>query len=558
MKHLLAALAILGTVLSLPIASVHAESIPSFDASIEIKKDGSYRVSETVVYDFGTSERHGMFRFIPFIRRNSEGKRFIMDIGDIRVTDDSDRPYRFSVSDEGEEKQIKIGEADKTVTGIHTYSIGYSVAGGITYFSDHDELFWQVTGTDWEAPIDQASVILTLPEPVDPESMRLVCYTGPADSSASDCTARYEEGKVRVQTTDPLMPGEGLTIVVGFPKGIVAVMEPKPKDTWLSQLLSMLVTIAVVLGSIAWYLVLPLWIVIHWFRTGRDPEAPMGVASAWFDVPKTKTRRPLTPGETGTLVDEQAGIPEISATIVDLARRGYMKIIETKKNDFTLEKRHTFAKDDTLRPFEQTLMDGLFKKGKSVRIKDVVLISTVSDVKKKLYTAVVDEGFFLTNPDAQRTRYSVLGVIGMITMNFPLILAAFLFGRAMPRKTIDGRQTANMALSLRNFLTSQKRQFAYQADKQLLFEKLLPYAVVFGVEKIWADRFKNIVLKKPDWYDGYNMRTFNSVAMVHSLDSSFRSVTSAATPTSSSSGFSSGFSGGSVGGGGGGGGGGSW
>jgi uncharacterized membrane protein len=92
----------------------------------------------------------------------------------------------------------------------------------------------------------------------------------------------------------------------------------------------------------------------------------------------------------------------------------------------------------------------------------------------------------------------------------------------------------------------------------MFFEKLLPFAVAFGVEKVWAKRFETISMTQPDWYVGTNSGTFNSIVFTNSLHSSVGVINKAATPTTSSSGFSSGFSGGSVGGGGGGGGGGSW
>lgn len=122
-----------------------------------------------------------------------------------------------------------------------------------------------------------------------------------------------------------------------------------------------------------------------------------------------------------------------------------------------------------------------------------------------------------------------------------------------------GRGTTNScALSLKRFLISQERKLAFQAKNQMMFEKLLPYAIAFGVEKIWAERFKDISLKNPDWYEGHGASSFNSMILVNSLSHSYTGIARAATPTSSSSGFSSGFSGGSSGGGGGGGGGGSW
>jgi len=145
-------------------------------------------------------------------------------------------------------------------------------------------------------------------------------------------------------------------------------------------------------------------------------------------------------------------------------------------------------------------------------------------------------------------------------MNFPLALIAFTFGRAMPRKTIFGVESANISKSLKNFLTSQERQLEFQAKNQTMFEKLLPYAVAFGVERIWAQRFKDFQLKQPDWYSSYDStRGFNSIIFASSLSSSMSSFRSAATPVSSTTGHSSGFGGGGFsGGGGGGGGGGSW
>lgn len=130
----------------------------------------------------------------------------------------------------------------------------------------------------------------------------------------------------------------------------------------------------------------------------------------------------------------------------------------------------------------------------------------------------------------------------------------------MFKKTKLGKEQANVAKSLCNFLSSQSKQLEFQANKQMFFEKLLPYAIAFGVEKVWAKRFSNLKLTLPDWYRGYNSNTFTTVYFISSLNSSlnsFSSVSQPPTPTTSTSGFSSGFSGGSSGGGGGGGGG-SW
>jgi uncharacterized membrane protein len=558
MKKLFAFFSLVFVLFCTPLSTLHAEEITSFQSVITIQTDGQLAVEETITYNFESEKKHGILRIIPFKKTNSEGKQFIVDFHSFSVFDSNKNPYPFTVSKNTDNHTIKIGDPNIFVSGEQTYTIRYQVSGAITYFSDHDELYWNNIGTDGTVPILSMKVNIQLPEEVSPEEVRMECFVGEKNSTNSDCSLSFAESVFSFQSSSLLSPGMGMTIVAGFPKNLVAVLEPTPVNTWFSQVILFFVTIISIVAAIVWYLILPIWIVIHWFKTGRDPKPPMGVASAWFDIPKTKSLRGLTPGETGALVDEQVDMRDITGTIIDLARRGYIKIVEKKKNDFYLEKMSHAKKGDTFEQFEKTLYEGIFSEKDSVRIKEANFIEPVNQAKKQLYEALVKENFFSSNPESIRIKYTVLGVFGIVTMNFPLSLSAFIFGRAMPKKTMQGAQSAAVSLSLKNFITSQDRQYAYQAKNQLFFEKFLPYAIVFGVEKIWAERFKDIKLTKPDWYEGYDARTFNSIFFVHSLNSSLHSVASVATPTSSSSGFSSGFSGGSVGGGGGGGSVGSW
>ncbi len=218
------------------------------------------------------------------------------------------------------------------------------------------------------------------------------------------------------------------------------------------------------------------------------------------------------------------------------------------------------AGDTNLLGFERDFLHELFQNTEEVSLKSkkTFLYTAVLNVKKELYKPLVSSGFFPHDPDKIRTFYTVIGTLALTTFNLPLVFSAFFFGRHMPRKTQLGVEATNIAKSLRNFLTSQERQLQFQASKQLMFEKLLPFAIAFGVEKIWAMRFKDIALKAPDWYQSYSPGTFNSIYLTNSLNSSFSHFSTAATPVSSSTGHGSGFSGGSSGGGGGGGGGGSW
>ncbi len=535
-----------------------AEEISSFTSDISINQNGTIAVVETIDYDFGNEERHGIFRTIPLTKTNTEGKRFRLAVDPQPVTDEKGSAYRVSKSTEDNSLKLKIGDPNKTISGEHIYVIPYTVSGTITYFSDHDELYWNVTGTEWEVPIQNVVATVKLPQALNPSDVRLTCYTGVLGSTLQDCTSVYNNG-VATFTAASLDSSENLTIVVGFPRGIVAVLEPAPVISFWETIWGKLTIVGLVILAILWYLVLPIKIIIDWFKRGRDPKAPMGVASAWFSAPKTSKGIELTPAETGTLVDERADMADIVATIVDLARRGFVTIKEAKKGEFIIEKQRGFAADSSLPQFEQTLLSGLFAKGNSFTPKQASLVTTIADVQRQLYERVVKHGFFESNPATVRGRYTILGALGFFTGNIFLAIVSFLFGHAMPKKTLDGAQTANVAKSLKNFLTSQKRYLKFQADKQLLFEKFLPFAIAFGVEQVWAARFKDINLKQPEWYQGPVGYHFSSTYFTRSLHSSFASsISRSATPTSSSRGFSSGFSGGSSGGGGGGGGGGSW
>ncbi|MCJ7826012.1 DUF2207 domain-containing protein, partial [Patescibacteria group bacterium] len=187
MKKLLLFLILFFVSLFSPVTRLHAEEITSYDVDISIQKDGRFTVSEKILYDFGTLEKHGIFRNIPYKKQNSEGKQFLMELSNIQVVDEKDQRYQFVTSNVGTNSTLKIGDPNKTITGKHTYNIFYTVSGGITYFSQHDELYWQVTGTEWAIPIDRVSVVVTLPDSVDEPNIRMTCYTGSASSNQSDC-----------------------------------------------------------------------------------------------------------------------------------------------------------------------------------------------------------------------------------------------------------------------------------------------------------------------------------------------------------------------------------
>lgn len=539
------------------VGGVHAEAIRSYDTQISITKEGVIEVKEKIDYDFEYLYKHGIYREIPFIKKNKDGKQYKMDVNVVNVVDEEGVAYPSVTSEVNGQIQIKIGDPDRTITGLHSYTITYTVSGALTYFSDHDELYWNVTGNAWKVPMDNVSATVRFPDDMPMDGVKTACYTGVVGSSLTDCQM-VTEGSSATISAAHLGEGEGLTVVVGFTKGYVAILEPTPytsfEDTWYGKLILGILFALLGLAAFVWYIGLPIYIPYRWYRYGRDPKSTD--VRVWYDPPQTKKGRKLTPAETGTLVDEAADVKDIFGSLIQLAEKGYLSIKEEKKGEFTLVEGR-FAGEELL-PFEKKLLKALFKDGNEIRVKDAKIVTEMQEVTKKLYEQVVSDGFFPESPEAVRTRYYILAGFAMFTGNFILGIIAFLFGRNMPRKTELGAAQASVGRSLKTFLSSQERQLAFQAKNQMMFEKLLPYAIAFGVEKIWAERFKDMALANPSWYTGYNNSPFNALYFTNTMHRSVQAFTTAVTPVQSSTGHSSGFSGGFSGGGGGGGGGGSW
>lgn len=538
---------------------VRAELIRSYDTQISVKKEGTIEIKEKIVYDFEYLYKHGIYRDIPFLKKNGDGKQYKMEIQIKDIADENGTPYGYTTTVVNQLIRIKIGDANRTITGVHTYVITYTVSGALTYFSDHDELYWNATGDKWVVPIENVSTTVRLPSEIAIGNIKSTCFTGVAGSALTNCHTISEQASTTI-TAQQLGIGEGLTVVIGFPKGHIAELKPTLytpfEDTWYGKLALAILFILLGIIALIWYVILPIYIPIKWYLTGRDPRFES--VRVWYDPPQTKNGRKLTPAETGSLIDETVDMKDIFGSLVQLAQRGYFQIVEDKKGEFTFIKKNGWGADSSLMEFERKLLDGLFNGKDECKLKGRDLSDEMQKVTDSLYRQVVKDGFFKSDPQATRMKYYALGGVALFTGNIILAIVAFIFAKFMPAKTGDGAQQASIGKSLKTFLSSQERQLEFQAKNQMMFEKLLPFAVAFGVERIWANRFKDISLIQPTWYVGHNNNMFNAVYFSNRLHSSVKTFSYSATPVRSSSGHSSGFSGGFSGGGGGGGGGGSW
>jgi hypothetical protein len=539
------------------------EKIINFDTTIVIQKSGQINVTEDILYDFGTEQRHGIYRDIPLIKTNSDGEKYRMEMENVRVTDEKDNPYTFEVSS----TKIKIGDADKTITGKHLYRIRYIISGALTYFDTFDEIYWNATGTEWEIPIENSTTKVVLPKTIPNVDVKAVCYTGYAGDTEQDCEITPLGNTITVVNNNTLNPNQGITVAVKFPSGHVDILEPIKVNSVTG--LSNLQTLVIFILGILWYLVAPIYVASKWLKEVLFVNKNKKVVAAWFDPPKKKDRKVFSPAEVAYLATKKVQPRLLISTIISMAQRGYLKIRQEEKSTLGF-KNTNFIFDNTdckkelgeLSAHEKYLYESIFSGDATVyadRLGKESFLDNYNKFNQSIDDELNKEDLIKKDMGKEKTsylfKYAVLLFFGISSFNVLLVLATHMWSRNLGY-TKKGIEKLSEALSLKNFLSSQKDQLNFQSKNQMFFEKLLPYATAFGVEKIWMNRFKDIEFKPSDWYEGDLRSTHGIMLLNRSLNSEIHRAQ--ATSTRSTSGFSSGFSGGSSGGGGGGGGGGSW
>lgn len=146
--------------------------IRSLDARYVLDESGTVTATEDIIVDFGSLERHGIFRDIPVEYEYDEKSNRLIGITGVSVTDGM-TPVPFEASDSGPNIRIKIGDPDKLVSGRQRYVISYTIDDGLNPFVDSDELYWNVTGNEWPVPIEAAFAVVSAPAP---GIERLACY----------------------------------------------------------------------------------------------------------------------------------------------------------------------------------------------------------------------------------------------------------------------------------------------------------------------------------------------------------------------------------------------
>lgn len=534
-----------------------SESIQSFDTEIIAHQDGSFDVKETIKYNFGENNKHGIFRDIPTVSQVDNLYRQ-SQINILNVSrDNADDAY--TVSQNNNQISVKIGRSNQTISGEHIYIISYLVKNGIgSNYSDHDEIYWNVTGDKWQVPIFSASAVLTTDFGITPN--QAICFTGVLGSKDKNCYVPANFPLSPITATAPLNPSQGLTVVAGFPVNTFpkSVLNQTPAIGYTSH------------GNLLWFWLLYLGVagvlnfilapaLLFWYLKYKRKKR-FGPVSVNFDIPKDEQGKRITPAEAGIIDNTKLDKNDVIATIFDLAIRKYIKIEQIKKertlgifgggDDYIILKLKDYTELET---FEKVLLKRLFKNGDEVEIASLStdFYETFQTINTAVFKSLVDKMYYTKNPQKQQTLLALGGVFSFILLAPLLAIILFFLCRKLNGRTTKGDDIDFKIDGLKLFLKNMSREYKWQAKNLYTVEKYIPYAIALGYINEFMDQLKILYPNyQPNWYTG-NMAFYAiSSNMLSSMNAGLTNLA-----PSSSSGFSGG---GSSGGGGGGGGGGSW
>lgn len=545
-------------------------SITSYNVGVQVNKDASLDVVETINVHF-TEPRHGILRFIPFQyplqqlpagaekanRQLESGGYAHVLIEDIHVDN-----WNYKVSREGDSKVIKIGSKDVTVDGNQQYVIHYRMLNAINFFKDHAELYFNVIGDKWETTIDTVQFSLSFYDRL-PGSPDYFVATGPTGSKDNNSQSAWIGNKTFAgRTTVPLNYHEGVTV------GVVL-----PKDFLIQQ--------DYTFYGIEW-LLLPVLtffaMLLVWRRWGKD-ERPTIQTEYYPPVG-------VSPSVCGHIVDDVLDRRDLTALIPYWGAAGYLQVKESEKGSILgliKRKEYTFIKLKNLphnvEDFEHTLFNGIFKTGNEVTLSSLkdVLYTSMNTATSQVQSKVVREKYYVKGSTARVTISIIMGLLmlfvgimtlviqpnGFIWKGIALIstgIILIVFGWFMRKKTEKGTVLLQKLQGFKEFLKTVEKdrlkEFLQQDENY--FDKVLPFAIVFGIADTWKDKLEGLDIPPPTWYVG-NYHNFNTAMFMNSLNNSLNQMSDSfySSPKSSSSGGSFG-GGGSSGGGFGGGGGSSW
>ncbi|HNP72781.1 MAG TPA: DUF2207 domain-containing protein, partial [Kouleothrix sp.] len=502
------------------------------DGDISVLPNGDVQVVEVWRTQFQGGPFHLAFRSIPLNRVESIDGWSVSEGTQNYLQVSGENPFTFNVAPNGGEQKI-TWYFPSTTDQTRTFTLRYRLRGALRIYPDGDQFFWKFIESDRQYTINDSRVAVHMPQGLPPSQLKVASYR---NSTTETGHARVDEDGTAVFDGRAFGSGDEWEVRVQFPHGVVSASPPawqaaddariaaeaarKAKEPFYN-LIALVSSVLLGLGGFGGLYLL-------WYGRGRDK--PTGITAEFYPTPPED----VPPGLVGTLIDERADMKDIIATLVDLARRGYLQIAETEKQGFIGSTREfTFVRGQAdlrqLRPYERALFEKIF--GSSMGERTLASLrnqfyTELPELKKRMYEEVVRQGYFDENPNSVRNRYTVLAVLllllaiiggclgssalALYTPLAPLVgfviialaIGFLILSRYMPRKTQQGAVAAAKWQAFRRYLERiDKYTNVAQAKEQ--FERYLPYAVAFGLERSWVQKFAQVDTPAPGWYYPY-------------------------------------------------------
>ncbi|MCB0692062.1 MAG: DUF2207 domain-containing protein [Saprospiraceae bacterium] len=379
------------------------ERIYNFDVTLDIDTSSVLTVTENIkVYVNRENIQRGIYRALPLFRKDKNNNNIPIAYEVISVTRDG-RREAFHTQETRDKFKIYVGSESVLLDpGQYQYSLTYKTYGQIGYFEKYDEIYWNVTGTEWEFPIDEASAEVILPSGA--EVLQNACYTGLYGMKSSDC--QYTDSPRPRFTANGLHNNEGLTIALGFTKGIVH--EPPPPGFFKKNILWFL--------SFGGMLLMMIYYYFTWSKYGRDPEKP--AVYPVFEAPDG-----LSPVGVGCLDADRIRYDLVGASIINLAVKGFVHIEDIKTG--LIFKTHAYKitklkdAESQLPPEEADILQRVFGNKKEVLI-DGEYDSTISSAKLSYNSSIQVQYQKLINTGRNYTflippvLFSIISIIFML------------------------------------------------------------------------------------------------------------------------------------------------
>ncbi|TCC37537.1 DUF2207 domain-containing protein [Kribbella speibonae] len=605
--------------------TAYGDEIESFTIAYTVSEDGVLHVTETIDYTFAESGRHGIYRDLvirePYADDQSKDQKY--EVSNILVSSPT-APDRFTKEtakynlDRDQTLRIKIGSKDQTIWGTSAkYVISYDVRGALRHFADHSELYWDATGSAWDAHINKVTVSVQVPQGVQ----QVECYSGKAGSTSS-CEKKSLAGGIGLFTGSKLVRGEQLTIVAGIKAGAVRNDTPIVVDppnwlersglSWLALAGSVLATVAGVAAAFLFHRRGPRDQRYVGVPPGTVPPANAQIGKdqlAADQIPVAFAPPEVTVAEGAVLADAADKSTTLAATLIHLAVRGAIRLDNT---DEGARKAVLVDPEVATAQHEKVLLKGLFPKQEPgeeralerAEVGDYSLVQAADKMYDAVWTSIKRQEWYLRLPAASgngdgSTALGWMLTIALVILCFGIgqigsgpatagrVIAIIVPGSALLTllwmwigrkrrglRSAEGRAITDQVLGFQQYLaTAEADQLRFEEGEDI-FSKYLPWAIAFRLATRWQRVCGELVeagrlTPDPTWYVGpsYYHSNWSASSISTAVQSTFVPPPAPAPAAGSGGGSSSGFSsysssssssGSSGGGGGGGGGGGSW